>query len=49
MTLTLHKSQVHYSGFMQWWACSSFISALSPTEASYETSKQIVLSMVFIA
>jgi len=23
MTLTLHNSQVHYSGCMQWWACSS--------------------------
>jgi len=20
MTLTLHKRQIHYSGFMQWWA-----------------------------
>ena len=25
MTLTLHKSQVHCSGVMQWWACSSLI------------------------
>jgi len=23
MTLTLHKSQVHCSGNMRWWACSS--------------------------
>jgi len=29
MTLTLHKIQVHCSGVMQWWACSSLISAFS--------------------
>jgi len=23
MTLTLHKKQVHYSGIIQWWVCSS--------------------------
>jgi len=23
MTLTLHKNQVHCSGVMQWWDCSS--------------------------
>ena len=26
MTLTLHKSQVHSSGVLQWWACSSLMS-----------------------
>jgi len=25
MTLTLHNSQVHCSGVMQWWACSSLV------------------------
>ena len=49
MTLTLQNSQVHYSGFMQWWICSSFMSARFPAEASCETSKRIVLSLVFIA
>jgi len=28
MTLTLHMIQVHCSGVMQWWACSSCVSAL---------------------
>jgi len=38
MTLTLHKSQVDHSGFMQWWICSSLISALFSAEASFETA-----------
>jgi len=25
MTLTLHNSQVHCSGIMQWWACNSLV------------------------
>ena len=44
ITLTLDWSQVQYSGFMQWWACSSLMFARFPTEASWETSKRIVLS-----
>jgi len=49
MTLTLHKSQVHYSGFMQWWTCSSIVSTLYCAEAGCETGKRIVLSLVFTA
>ena len=49
MTLTLHKNQAHYSGFMQWWACNSLASAPLPAEAGCETSKRIVLSLVVIA
>jgi len=26
MALTLHKSQLHCSGAMQWWACGSLMS-----------------------
>jgi len=33
ITLILHKSQVHWSGVMQWWACSSHMSSHLPTEA----------------
>jgi len=49
ITLTLHKSQVHYSGFMQWWICSSIMSTLFSAEAGCETGKRIVLSLVFTA
>jgi len=38
MTPTLHKSQVHCSGFMQWWACNSLTSAPSPRQLSFWTS-----------
>jgi len=33
MTLTLHKSQVHCSGVMQWWACNQGcqVSIFNPT------------------
>ena len=49
MTLTLHKSQVHCTGVVQLWACSSLVSALFPAEeAICETGKRIVLSLVFI-
>jgi len=37
MTLTLRKSQVHCSGVMQWWNCSSLISAPLPADAGSET------------
>jgi len=37
ITLTLHKSQVHCSDVMQWWACSSLISAPLPAEAGCKT------------
>jgi len=30
MTLTLHKSQVHCSGVMHWWACNSLVFAPLP-------------------
>jgi len=33
MKLTLHKSQVHCSGVMLWWACSSLMSAHLPAES----------------
>ena len=39
MTLTLHKSQVHCSGVMQWWACSSLISASVPAEVVAKFAK----------
>ena len=48
ITLTLHRSQVHCSGAMQWWACSSLMSAPLPAEVSCQTCKQIVLLLVFI-
>jgi len=36
-TLTLHKNQVRCSGVMQWWDCSSFISAPLPAETDCQT------------
>jgi len=45
MMLTLHKSQVHCSGVMQWRACNSLTLF---AEASCETCKLIVLQLVFI-
>jgi len=33
MALTLHKSQLHYSGVMQWWACSSLMTTPSSAES----------------
>jgi len=47
MTLTLHKSQVHCSGDIQWWVRSSFMFAPSPAEAGCETCERIVLLLVF--
>jgi len=47
MTLTLHKIQVHYSGWMQWCASNSLMSASFPAEVGRETGKRIVL-LVFI-
>jgi len=49
MTLTLHNSQIHRSGVIQWWACSSLTSAYLPAEAGCETCEQIVLLLAFIA
>jgi len=37
MTLTMHKSQVHCSGVMQWWACSWLMSVPLPGEAGRQT------------
>jgi len=37
MALTLHKSQLHCSGMMQWWACCSFMSTPSPADLRCET------------
>jgi len=37
MALTLHKSQLHCSCVMQWWACSSLMSTLSPADSRCET------------
>jgi len=33
MTLTLHKRQIHCSGVIQWWACSSLMSPLLSAKA----------------
>ena len=41
MTLTLRKSRVHCCGVMQFWACSSLMSATFPAEAGCETWVQI--------
>ena len=32
---TLHKSQVHCSGIMQWWVCISLMSTPLPAEVGY--------------
>ena len=34
MTLTLYKSHVHWSGAMQWWACSSLMTSPLPCDSS---------------
>jgi len=45
----VHKSQVHCSGVMQWWACSSLMAAPLPARAATcQTCKRIVLLLVFI-
>jgi len=49
MTLTLYKSQVHCSGVVQWWACSSLLSAPLPAEAGWETCELVFILMVLIA
>jgi len=43
MKLTLHKSQVHSYGVMQWWACSSLMSPPLPAEAGCESRERIVV------
>ena len=45
-TLTLHKSQVHCSGVMQWWACSSLVPAFLPAEAGCQTCDRGVSLLV---
>jgi len=47
--LTLHKSQVHFSGVMQWRACSSLICTALPAETGFQACDRIVLLLVFIA
>jgi len=49
MKLALHKSHVHSYIAMQWWACSSLVSAPLPAETGCESRKRIVLLLVFIA
>jgi len=47
---TLHKSQVGRSSAMQWWACTSQMSATSlPAESSCKTCEWIVLRLGFVA
>jgi len=46
--LRLHMSQIHCSGVMQWWACSSLMSAPLPAEAGCQTCEQTVPLLVFI-
>ena len=48
VTFTLHKSQDHWSGVMQWRDCSSLMSAPLPAEAGCETCEQIIVLLVFI-
>jgi len=45
----LHKSQVHCAGVMQWWACSSLMSAPLSAEAGCETCERIVLMLFFVS
>jgi len=47
MTLTLHKNQFHWSGVMQWWACSSLMTAHLPAETVWQTFERA--SVGFIA
>jgi len=49
MTLTLQKSQVHYSGVMQWWDCSSLMSAPWPAEKQVSKLESRLFYLVFIA
>jgi len=44
--LTLHKSQLHCSGVMQWRACSSLMSTPSPADSHCETCERIVTYML---
>jgi len=48
MTLTLHETQVHSNDVMQWWNCSSLVSAPLRAEGGCETCERIVLLLVFI-
>jgi len=43
MKLTLHKSQVHCSSMMQWWACSS----LRSTQTSANSNVTKLASTLF--
>jgi len=49
MKLTLHKSQFHSYGVMQWSACSSLMSPPLSTEEGCESRERIFLLLVFIA
>jgi len=42
MTLTLHKSRTHCCGVMQFWTCSSRMSATLPAKADCETWVRII-------
>ena len=41
-TLTLHKRQVHYSGVMQWWVCSSLMRPLLPAKAGTKVANGLL-------
>jgi len=43
------QNRVHCCGVMQFWACSSLMSAILPAEGGYETWVRIVLKLAFIA
>jgi len=49
MKYTLHKSQVHSYGVMQWWAYSSLMSPTLPAEVGCESRERIFPLLVFIA
>jgi len=50
MALTLHKSQIHCSGVMQWWVCSSLMSTPSVCRLKrYETCQSIFLLLLSVA
>jgi len=49
MAITLHKSQLHYSGVVQWWAYSSLMSTPSPADSLCETCERIVLLFLLVA
>jgi len=48
MTHTMQETQVHCSGFVQWWVYSSLMSAPLPAEAGWKTCERIIPLVVFI-